>query len=137
MRFPHQDPQLPRIWAFRLLCVVCGEVTLEEERMKYAIVESGGKQYRAEEGGQISVDRLSEEVGTQVELGDVLLVSDNGSVTVGKPLVDGVKVKATITDQYKDKKVLVFKYKSGNNYRRKKGHRQQYTRLQIDEIVTG
>jgi len=105
--------------------------------MKYAIVESGGKQYRAEEGGQISVDRLSEEVGTQVELGDVLLVSDNGSVTVGKPLVDGVKVKATITDQYKDKKVLVFKYKSGNNYRRKKGHRQQYTRLQIDEIVTG
>ena len=104
--------------------------------MKYAIVESGGKQYRAVEGEQFDVDRLQMEVGDSLELDQVLLISDEGNVNVGTPTVDGASVKATIVDQFKGKKIVVFKYKSGVNYRRKQGHRQQYTRLQIEEIAS-
>jgi large subunit ribosomal protein L21 len=103
--------------------------------MKYAIIESGGKQYRAVEGEQIDVDRLPVEAGDTLELDQVFLVSDEGSVSVGTPTVDGVSVKATVVEQFKGKKIIVFKYKSGVNYRRKQGHRQQYTRLQIEEIA--
>lgn len=103
--------------------------------MKYAIIESGGKQYKAVEGGTIEVDRLPLEVGTEIELEDVLLISNDGEVEVGSPTVDGAKVAVTVVDQFKGPKVIVFKYKSRQRYRVKQGHRQKYTRLMIDQIL--
>jgi large subunit ribosomal protein L21 len=103
--------------------------------MKYAILEDGGKQYKAVEGGTIEVDRYSSEVGEQVDLERVLLVAEDGEVIVGTPTVAGVKVQATVVAQIKGPKVITFKYTPKKRYRVKKGHRQQYTRLQIDSIV--
>ncbi len=100
----------------------------------YAIVESGGKQYKAVPGGTIEVDRLHVEEGAQLDLDQVLLVSDGEEIKVGTPTVDGATVKATVVGHFKGRKIIVFKYKPRNRYRRKQGHRQQYTRLQIDEI---
>jgi large subunit ribosomal protein L21 len=102
--------------------------------MKYAIVEDGGKQYKAVEGAFIDVDRYEVEVGDQVDLDRVLLVSEGGDVKVGTPVVSGAKVSATVVGQVKGPKVVVFKYTPKKRYRVKKGHRQQYTRLQIDSI---
>lgn len=103
----------------------------------YAIVECGGRQYRAEEGHSFSVEKLPQEVGEQIELSNVLLLSNGEEVTVGQPTVEGASVKATIINQYKGKKIFVWKYKPKKRYRRRQGHRQQYTRLRIDEIVAG
>lgn len=103
--------------------------------MKYAIVEDGGKQYKAVEGGVIDVDRFDVEIGEQVDLERVLLVADGETIAIGTPLVAGAKVQATVLDQVKGPKVVVFKYKPKKRYRVKKGHRQQYTRLQIDSIA--
>jgi len=100
----------------------------------YAIVESGGKQYKAVPGATVEVDRLQVEEGAQLDLDQVLLVSDGEEVMVGTPIVDGATVKATVVEHFKGRKIIVFKYKSRERYRRKQGHRQQYTRLQIDEI---
>ncbi len=102
----------------------------------YAIIESGGRQFRAEEGHAFSVEKLPYEVGEQIELETVLLVADGDTVHVGQPTVEGASVKATVVDQYRGEKILVWKYKSKNRYRRRQGHRQSYTRLRIDEIVT-
>ena len=103
----------------------------------YAIVESGGRQYRAEEGGSVTTEKLPYEVGEQIELDSVLLLANGDDVQIGQPTVDGVKVKATVVDQYRGKKIFVWKYKPKKRYRRRKGHRQYYTRLRIDEIVVG
>ena len=103
----------------------------------YAIVESGGRQYRAEEGHSFSVEKLPYEVGEQIELDSVLLLADDGEIQVGQPTVPGARVRATIVDQYRGKKIFVWKYKPKKRYRRRKGHRQHYTRLRIDEIVVG
>lgn len=105
--------------------------------MKYAIVESGGKQYRAVEGETIEVDRLPFEEGHALDIDQVLLIANDGQVTVGTPAVKGASVKATVVDHIQARKVVVFKYKTRVRYRRKKGHRQQYTRLKINEIVAG
>jgi large subunit ribosomal protein L21 len=102
--------------------------------MKYAIVESGGKQYKAVEGKTIDVDRLHIEVGKKHTLDDVLLISDEGKITVGTPTVSGAKVAVTVVEQFKAPKVIVFKYKSRQRYRVKQGHRQQYTRLMVESI---
>jgi large subunit ribosomal protein L21 len=102
--------------------------------MKYAIVESGGKQYKAVPGEIIDVDRLSQDVGEKLEL-DVLLFSDGEKVEVGAPTVSGVKVKASVQGMIKGPKLIAFKYTPKKRIRRKMGHRQQYTRLIIDEIV--
>lgn len=107
------------------------------EVMVYAIVESGGRQYRAEEGHTFSVEKLPYEVGDQVELGNVLLIANGDSVQVGRPTIDGATVKATVVQQYRGKKILVWKYRAKLRYRRRRGHRQDYTRLRIDTIVTG
>ena len=101
----------------------------------YAVVEMGGKQYKVSAGDNVDVEKLPFEVGEKVELDRVLLVADGDEVRVGQPTVEGAKVLATVTDQAKDRKVIVFKYKPKERYRRKKGHRQAYTRLMIDEIV--
>lgn len=103
--------------------------------MKYAIVEDGGKQYRAVEGASIDVDRYSAQDGEQIDLERVLLVSDGETVTVGTPLVSGARVQATVVGPVKGPKIFVFRYKPKKRYRVKKGHRQQYTRLKIDSIV--
>ncbi|MDY6911683.1 MAG: 50S ribosomal protein L21 [Chloroflexota bacterium] len=101
----------------------------------YAIVTTGGKQYRVLEGQVIDVEQLPGDEGDTVDLNDVLLVADGENVTVGQPGVAGAKVKASILNHGRGRKVIVFKYKSKVRYRRKRGHRQSYTRLKIDEIV--
>ncbi|MCP5097049.1 MAG: 50S ribosomal protein L21 [Chloroflexi bacterium] len=103
----------------------------------YAIVESGGRQYRAEEGHSFSTEKLPFEVGEQIELNNVLLLMNGESVKVGQPYVEGVSVKATIVEQYRGKKIFVWKYKPKKRYRNRQGHRQSYTRLRIDEILGG
>ena len=100
----------------------------------YAIVESGGRQYRAEVGHTFSVEKLPYEVGEQIEMDNVLLVAENGDINIGRPYLEGASVKATIVEQYKGKKIFVWKYRPRKRYRRRQGHRQQYTRLRIDEI---
>ncbi len=102
----------------------------------YAIVECGGRQYRAEEGHSFAVEKLPYEVGDQIELEKVLLLSGNDDVTIGQPTVKDVSVKATVVEQFRGKKILVWKYRPSKRYRRRQGHRQSYTRLRVDEIVT-
>ncbi|MCI0396866.1 MAG: 50S ribosomal protein L21 [Chloroflexi bacterium] len=103
----------------------------------YVIVECGGRQYRAEEGHSFSVEKLPYEVGEQIELNNVLLVADGDDVTVGQPAISGAAVKATVVEQYRGKKIFVWKYRPRERYRRRQGHRQSYTRLRVDEIVVG
>jgi large subunit ribosomal protein L21 len=100
----------------------------------YAIVETGGKQYKVSAGQVLDVELLPQQVGEPVELTNVLMVVDGDKVTVGTPTVEGVSVKATVTEEIKGEKIRIFKY-TGKRYRRRLGHRQRYTRLQIDEIV--
>ena len=103
--------------------------------MKYAIIQSGGKQYRCEEGATVEVDRLPVEAGATHTFGDVLLISDEGSVKVGTPTVSGAKVTATVLEEFKAPKVIAFRYKAKERQRLKRGHRQIYTRLKIEQIA--
>jgi len=105
------------------------------EAIVYAIVGSGGRQYRAEVGHSFTVEKLPSEVGDQIEFGNVFLLSDGDDVKVGQPTIEGAVVKATVVEQYRGKKIFVWKYKPSSRYRRRKGHRQYYTRLRVDEIV--
>jgi large subunit ribosomal protein L21 len=116
--------------------IICGCRFFLEVQV-YAIVESGGRQYRAEEGNTFSVDKLPYQVGDQVELNNVLLIADGDAVTVGRPTVSGAVVKVTVVEQYRGQKILVWTYRAKLRYRRRRGHRQDLTRLRIDEIVAG
>jgi large subunit ribosomal protein L21 len=100
----------------------------------YAVVRTGGKQVRVTPGDRIRVERLSGEIGASVELDDVLLVGGEGDLKVGKPVVAGASVSATITNQGRHPKITVFKMKRRKGYRRKQGHRQDYTELLVDSI---
>lgn len=101
----------------------------------YAVVVTGGKQYKVAEGDVIFVEKLDGEVDSTIELENVLAVNkDNGEFVVGKPVVEGAKVKAKVLKQGKAKKIIVFKYKPKKDYRKKQGHRQPYTKLQIEKI---
>ncbi len=100
----------------------------------YAVIETGGKQYRVEEGDTIFVEKLDVEEGDKVDFEKVLFVSKDEPI-VGKPYVDGAKVEATVLEQGKAKKVIVFKYKAKKNYKKKQGHRQPYTKVKIEGIV--
>ena len=100
----------------------------------YAIFQTGGKQYQVAAGDRLFVEKLDGNVGDNVELDEVLLVADGAAITVGKPVVEGAKVVATITDQARHKKVRVFKKKRRKGYRLSQGHRQAYTALLIGEI---
>ncbi|MBN1302962.1 MAG: 50S ribosomal protein L21 [Anaerolineales bacterium] len=102
--------------------------------MMYAIVESGGKQYKAVAGEALEVDRLPLEVGAKFDFESVLLVVDGDEVMVGAPTVAGVPVKATVLEHFKGQKLIVFKYTPKKRIRVKRGHRQQYTRLMIDQV---
>lgn len=101
----------------------------------YAVVKSGGRQYRASVGDTVLVDRLGVEVGQRLELDDVLLIANGDEVTVGRPVIEGAKVVATVVAQEKGPKLRVFKYRPKQRYRVRAGHRQHYTRLRVDEIV--
>jgi large subunit ribosomal protein L21 len=101
----------------------------------YAVVRTGGKQVRVEPGKSVRVEKLPGEVGSQVELADVLLVGGEGTTRVGTPVVEGAKVVGTITEQGRRDKIVVFKLKRRKNYRRKQGHRQAYTEIRVDEIA--
>ncbi|MFN8448391.1 MAG: 50S ribosomal protein L21 [Anaerolineae bacterium] len=101
----------------------------------YAIVRlAGGKQHRAEVGSIIDVERIPENVNDTVKLTDVLLVGDGEKTVIGQPTVDGATVTATVVDQYRAQKILVFKYRQRTKTRKMRGHRQYYTRLRIDDI---
>jgi large subunit ribosomal protein L21 len=102
-----------------------------------AVIRTGGKQYRVQEGGLLNVATMDAEPGSRVELRDVLLVSNDGTVTIGNPNVDGALVVAEVIEHGKGKKVVNFKYKAKVRYRRKHGHRQGYTRVRISEISFG
>lgn len=101
----------------------------------YAVIETGGKQYRVQEGDIVLVEKLDVEEGEKVDLSKVLLVSSEEGIKVGKPYVEGAKVEATAIEHGKGKKIVVFKYKPKKNYRKKQGHRQPYTKLKIEKIV--
>ena len=101
----------------------------------YAVLQSGARQYRAEAGDTILVERLAAEVGQQVEIDKVLLIADGEQVEIGRPTIKDAKVLATVVAQEKGPKVRIFKYHPRKRYRRRAGHRQQYTRLRVDEIL--
>ncbi len=100
----------------------------------YAVVRTGGKQLRVEPGDRVRVEKLPGEVGGSIELADVLLVASDDAVTVGTPVVEGAKVTGTITAQARHPKITVFKMKRRKGYRRKQGHRQDYTEILVDKI---
>ena len=102
--------------------------------MDYAVFKTGGKQYRVKLGDTLDVELLPLEVDSVAEFGNVLAVSDGGDVTFGSPYVPGARVMAQVQSHYQDKKIIVFKYKPKTRYRRKKSHRQKYTRLLIQDI---
>jgi large subunit ribosomal protein L21 len=100
----------------------------------YAVIASGGKQYRVEEGGTVRVERLAADPGTSVTLDGVLMMVDGSTITAGTPTVKGATVTATVLGHGRGKKVTVFKYRSKAHYRRKQGHRQGFTTLKIEKI---
>lgn len=101
----------------------------------YAVVRVGGRQYRAEPGAQFLVEKLPVPAGEQLTLDQVLLVGEGDQVQIGRPLVAGAVVKATVLTHEKGPKIRIFKYRPKERYRRRAGHRQTYTRLRVDEIV--
>lgn len=100
----------------------------------YAIIETGGKQYKVEEGQSLSVELLHKEEGETVEIDKVLMLQKDGALTVGKPFVDGAKVTLKVVENAKAKKIVVFKFKAKKNYRRKAGHRQPFTKVIVEKI---
>ncbi|NLP24270.1 MAG: 50S ribosomal protein L21 [Syntrophomonadaceae bacterium] len=100
----------------------------------YAIIQTGGKQYKVTEGSVLKIEKLNAEPGDRLTLDQVLMVSDDNEVRIGNPLVANAQVIATVLEQGRDKKVVVFKYKRRKNYRRKQGHRQPYTKIKVEKI---
>lgn len=99
----------------------------------YAIIATGGKQYRVSEGDVIYIEKIDAQVDSTVSF-DVLLVGNDGDVKIGTPIVEGVKAEGKVVGQVRGEKIVVFKYKSKKNYRRKQGHRQPYTKVEITKI---
>ena len=99
----------------------------------YAIIATGGKQYRVSEGDVIYIEKIDAQVDSTVSF-DVMLVENEGEVKVGTPVVEGVKVEGKVVAQTRGEKIIVFKYKAKKNYRRKQGHRQPYTKVEITKI---
>lgn len=100
----------------------------------YAVIKTGGKQYQVKEGDVVFVEKLEGEDGAEITFGEVLAVGDEGDFKAGAPLIEGASVAAKIVGQTKGKKIVVFKYKPKKNYRRKAGHRQPYTKVEIVKI---
>lgn len=102
--------------------------------MAYAIIKTGGKQYRVSEGDKIDVEKIDANVGDDVTFSDVLLQGEGEDVTVGSPFIDGASVTAEVVDQFRDKKVIAFKYKRRKGHHKTKGHRRPLTRVQIKTV---
>jgi len=100
----------------------------------YAVVNTGGKQYKVQQGEVLRIEKIPGDVGSPVSFDRVLMFSDGESVSIGQPVLDNVAVEGHIVEQGKAKKIIVFKYKRRKRYRRKQGHRQEYTAVQIDSI---
>lgn len=100
----------------------------------YAIIKTGGKQYRVQEGDSIFVEKLAADVDSEVVFDQVLAVVNGGDVKVGAPVVEGAKVTAKVLEQGKQKKIRIFKYKAKSNYRKRQGHRQPFTKVEISKI---
>lgn len=103
----------------------------------YAVVTTGGKQYRVEAGSELIIERLAEEPGASITFDRVLLIGDGEAVTIGSPTVDGASVSGTVLAEELGPKLIIFKFKQKVKYRRTRGHRQHLTRVRIDEISTG
>jgi large subunit ribosomal protein L21 len=103
----------------------------------YAVIKSGGKQYRVESGAQLRVESLAADVGAAVSFDEVLLVGAGDAVKVGAPLVSGAKVKATVVAHGRGEKVKIFKMRRRKHYQKTQGHRQNFTEVRIDDIVQG
>lgn len=103
----------------------------------YAVVKSGAHQYKAKVNNDLIVEKLTEPVGTQVEIDEVYLIADGEEILVGQPTVPGAKVYATIIEEVRGPKIRILKHHARKNYRRRKGHRQTYMRLRVNEIVKG
>ena len=101
----------------------------------YAVIETGGKQYRVQPGDTVVVETLPGESGDAVEFNRVLLISDDESVAVGRPVIDGARVTGQIVEQVLGEKLTVYKFKRRKNYRKRNGHRQQYTAVKIESVV--
>ncbi len=101
----------------------------------YAVIQTGGKQYRVEPGSTVRVEKLAGDQGDAVEFNEIVMLSSEGEVKVGKPLVEGAKVTGEIVAQGRGDKVLVFKFKRRKNYKRKQGHRQDFTTVKINEVL--
>lgn len=101
----------------------------------YAIFEDGSHQFRVQEGDRIAVDRRDGEPGTELVFPKVVLIAGNGSPVIGTPVVEGAQVVAKVVEQYRDKKIIVQKFRRRKNVRRRKGHRQPYTRVLITSVV--
>lgn len=101
----------------------------------YAVIKTGGKQYRVEQGDTLAIERLDGDTGAVVSFDEVLLVGSDSATKLGRPLVQGASVKGTIVEQGRAKKIIVFKFRRRKNYKRKKGHRQYFTRVRIDSIA--
>ena len=100
----------------------------------FAVIRTGGKQYRVNQGGSLRVEKLAGDVGSEITLDDVLMVGEEGDVKIGTPTVDGASVSGTITAQGRGPKLTVFKMKRRKGYRRRHGHRQDYTEIRVDSI---
>ena len=109
---------------------------IEEVNNMYAVIKTGGKQYRVQEGDVITIEKLNANVGDKVEFDEVLVLGEGDDIKVGTPFLDGVKVFGTVTENGKGKKVIIFKYKSKKDYRKKQGHRQPYTMVEITGLGT-
>jgi len=101
----------------------------------YAVVQTGGKQYRVSVGDVINVEKLNVEAGQNVVLNDVVAISGNGKTIIGKPFVEGAQVLCKVVENGKAKKVVIYKYKAKKDSRKKRGHRQPYTQLEVTNIV--
>ena len=100
----------------------------------YAVVNSGGKQYKVQQGEVLRVEKISGDIGSPMTFDRVLMFADGDNVSIGQPVLDGISVEGTIVEQGKAKKIIVFKYKRRKRFRRKNGHRQEFTAVQIDSI---
>ena len=101
----------------------------------YAVIETGGKQYRVQEGDVLRIEKIEAEVGAKTVFDKVLLFSNGEELKVGNPYIEGAVVEATVEDQNKAKKIIVYKYKAKKNYRKKQGHRQPYTEVKIGKLA--
>src|SRR5204863_2563531 len=133
--------ELDHLSGFRLpsalRCGIVGGFFLPRETMAYAIIRTGGRQFRVAEGDTLDVDLLDVESGKTTTFGDVLLFADGKDMTHGNPVISGAKVTAAVLEQRKDKKIVAFKYKRRKGYHRTVGHRRKLTRVKIKTIDVG